>query len=105
MDTDHQEPGTVVSHAHPGAATYIKLAVILGIITLIEVATYYIDAPDSVLIAALIVLSAVKFALVIMYYMHLKFDSRILSGVFLWGLFVATSIIIAMMTLVYTATF
>jgi cytochrome c oxidase subunit 4 len=94
--------GAITSHTHPGAMTYIKLAVVLGIITLLEVATYYIHAAEYVLTLALIVLSAIKFALVVMYYMHLKFDSRFLSGVFVWGIFIAASIMIAMIAL-YTA--
>lgn len=87
------------SHGHPGAATYVRLAVILAIITMAEVATYYVDALESVLIPILIVLSIAKFALVAMYYMHLKFDARLLSGIFLWGLFVGLSITLAMMAL------
>lgn len=101
---DHQDQhGTSVSHSHPGAATYIKLAVILGIITLIEVALYYITLNDTLMITMLLILSAIKFALVVAYYMHLKFDSRLLSGVFLWGLFIAGSVIITMMVLTYAA--
>ncbi|MBX6341354.1 MAG: cytochrome C oxidase subunit IV family protein [Thermomicrobiaceae bacterium] len=87
-----ESTGAVVEHAHPGASTYVKIAVILSIITITEVAIYYIHAVRPVLIPALIALSITKFALVVGYYMHLKFDARLLSGVFLWGLFVALSI-------------
>lgn len=88
----------VVHHGHPGASTYVKLAVVLGVITLLEVGTYYIGGVDQyILILALIVLSAIKFALVVGYYMHLKFDGRVLTGIFVWGLFVAASVILAMM--------
>ena len=34
-----------------------------------------------------------------MYYMHLKFDSKIFSGMFFFGMFVATGVIFALMAL------
>jgi cytochrome c oxidase subunit 4 len=96
----HQPNESVVHHSHPGAATYIKLAVVLGVITMLEVVTYYIHSVSQyILIGALIILSTIKFALVVGYYMHLKYDSRLLTAVFVWGLFVAVSIILAMMLL------
>ncbi|HET7036668.1 MAG TPA: cytochrome C oxidase subunit IV family protein [Thermomicrobiaceae bacterium] len=96
----HQPGESVIDHAHPGASTYIKLAVVLGIITMAEVITYYLTGLSVYLIVtALIILSALKFIFVVSYYMHLKYDARLLTGIFVWGLFVATSIILAMMLL------
>ena len=79
-------PGQTVEHAHPGAREYITIAAILGIITAIEVAVYYVDSLRPILPPTLIALSAVKFALVVMFYMHLKFDHPIFTGMFLFGL-------------------
>jgi len=79
-------PGQTVEHAHPGAREYIIIAAILGIITAIEVAVYYVDSLRPILPPTLIALSAVKFALVVMFYMHLKFDHPIFTGMFLFGL-------------------
>lgn len=93
------QPQAASEHAHPGAAVYVKLAVILAIITLVEVATYYIEAFEPVLIPVLIILSIIKFALVVMYYMHLKFDSRLLTAIFSVGLFAGVSIVLAMIAL------
>ncbi len=73
-------------HAHPGAAEYIRIAVILTVITAIEVGVYYVDALRPIIGPVLIVLSAAKFSLVVMFYMHLKFDSRLFSGMFLFGM-------------------
>lgn len=96
----HQPGESIVVHAHPSASTYIKLAVVLGIITMAEVVTYYLTGFSVYLIVtALIILSALKFYFVVSYYMHLKYDARLLTGIFVWGLFVATSIILAMMLL------
>ena len=44
-------------------------------------------------------LSAVKFALVAMFYMHLKQDNRLFSGVFVFPLIIATVIIVALIVL------
>jgi cytochrome c oxidase subunit IV len=74
---------------HPGAAEYIKIGVILTAITALEVLVYYIHAIRPLLPPILIVLSIVKFAMVVGYYMHLKFDSRLFTGMFLFGLVTA----------------
>jgi cytochrome c oxidase subunit IV len=92
-------PAHATEHAHPGAGQYIRIAVILTVITSVEVAIYYVQALRPILAAILIVLSAVKFALVIMFYMHLKFDHRIFSGMFLFGLFTAAFTIIMFIAL------
>jgi cytochrome c oxidase subunit 4 len=53
----------------------------------------------SVFVPFLLVLSAAKFILVAMFFMHLKFDRPILTTVFAGGIVVATVIILAMMLL------
>lgn len=86
---------------HPGARTYIQIAVFLSVITAIEVGVYYVlEGPWRPLLApVLIVLSAVKFAIVVMFYMHLKFDHRLFTGMFLFGLGMAAFTIIAFIAL------
>ncbi|MGA7672026.1 MAG: cytochrome C oxidase subunit IV family protein [Nitrolancea sp.] len=93
------ESGSEVVHSYPEPSTYIKLAVFLAIFTIIEVATYYIDAPVLLITLVLLVLMAVKFVLVVGYYMHLKFDSRLLTLVFAGGLTVGLSIMLVMIAL------
>ena len=44
-------------------------------------------------------LSAIKFALVAMYYMHLKNDSKLFSGVFVFPLIIAAVVILALIAL------
>ena len=95
------EPHGEVVHAYPEPSTYVKLAVFLAIFTVIEVATYYINAPVLLITLVLLGLMLVKFVLVVGYYMHLKFDSRILTGIFVAGLSVALSIMVAMIA-IYT---
>ncbi len=91
--------GSEVVHSYPEPSTYIKLALFLAVFTLIEVATYYIHANVLLITLVLIFLMTVKFVLVVGYYMHLKFDSRLLTFVFAAGLMVALSIMLVMIAL------
>lgn len=87
------------SKGHASKGTYWLIAVILGIITMLEVAVFYVPLLHAVIVPVLLVLSTAKFALVAMFFMHLKFDKPILTTVFAGGLIVATVIIISMMLL------
>ncbi|RMH13129.1 MAG: cytochrome C oxidase subunit IV [Gemmatimonadetes bacterium] len=75
------------------------IAIILTVITAVEVAVFYIPALHPVLPPVLLILSAAKFALVVMFFMHLKFDSKVFSGVFLAGLAIATFMVSALFLL------
>jgi cytochrome c oxidase subunit 4 len=86
-------------HAHPGPATYIKIGVVLFLLTVVEVVVVYVPALSAVLIPILMVLMTVKFALVVMFYMHLKFDNRLFSSLFTAPLLIAISITLALMAL------
>ena len=81
---------------HPGERTYIKIAVILAAITIVEVAIYYFDLGRTLLVTLLLFFSAIKFVTVVGFFMHLKFDDRRLTWIFASGLVVAFSIIMAL---------
>ncbi|MBI2872838.1 MAG: cytochrome C oxidase subunit IV family protein [Chloroflexi bacterium] len=85
--------------AHPTPLTYVKVGTTLAVVTVVEVGVFYLHAMRPVIIPVFIVLSAVKFVLVAMFYMHLKFDSRLFSGLFVGGLMLATAIILALLAL------
>src|SRR6059036_860064 len=68
--------------AHATTGTYLRVAAILVMVTLIEVGVFYVPAFHTVLVPVLLVLSAFKFTLVVMFYMHLKFDSRFFAFLF-----------------------
>ena len=78
---------------------YLMIGVILTVITAAEVAVFYIPALHPVMVPILLTLSAGKFALVVMFYMHLRFDSRIFSGVFVAPLCLAILVVIALIVL------
>jgi cytochrome c oxidase subunit 4 len=82
-----QQPNTgehpvVQHHPHPTAGVYLRVAAILVILTVIEVGVFYVPAFHVILVPALLLLSAVKFFLVVMFYMHLKMDSRFFTFLF-----------------------
>ena len=86
-------------HSHPSAGTYAKIAVTLVILTALEVAVYYVESVRTYLVPILIVLMIIKFALVAMYYMHLKQDSKLFSGLFVFPIFIAIVVIVALLLL------
>ena len=81
---------------HPTALRYIQIAVILTVLTAVEIGVYYLKAVSEFLIPILLTLSAIKFALVVLWYMHLKFDNRLFSALFTLGLIIGGSIVISM---------
>lgn len=75
------------AHGHPSVKEYVRIGVILAVITAAEVATYYVqDELGAWLRPILFLLSGVKFVLVVLFFMHLKFDSRLYSRFFVMGL-------------------
>ena len=84
------------TQAHASRATYWTVALILGIVTLLEVAVFYVPLLHGVIVPMLLVLSAFKFTLVAAFFMHLKFDRPILSAVFAGGLMMAVFIVLAL---------
>ncbi len=101
MSVSHESQHTT---GHPTFKQYVLVAIILFTITIVEFLLIYDKAGIDVHLGAsriplLIALSAVKFAIVIMFYMHLKFDARLFSGLFLAGLALAFAVGIALIGL------
>jgi len=84
---------------HPGATQYIVIAIVLTILTVFEIGVYYVQVLQPVLVPLLIILAAAKFALVAMYYMHLHFDDRVFSALFLFPLSLAALILFSLILL------
>lgn len=99
----HSSHGTAqkAEHAHPGPRTYVMIAVILAILTAAEVAVVYVPALEPVVLYLLVAMSAAKFILVVMFYMHLKFDSKLFSRVF-YGLSLLATLLISGLLLFYS---
>ena len=97
------QPDTVVVEAvhsgHPTPLTYFKVAMTLSVMTAIEVGVFYIEDLGKGIIPVLAVLSIAKFALVAMFYMHLRYESRLFSTFFVAGLVLAVSVVFAVLAL------
>jgi len=89
-----QETSTEAVHTgHPTAGVYFRIAIILCVITAIEVGIFYLEDIGHWMIPILTILSIGKFALVAMYYMHLKFDNKLFTILFLVGLVLAVAVV------------
>ncbi|MEO8194551.1 MAG: cytochrome C oxidase subunit IV family protein [Gemmatimonadales bacterium] len=88
-------------HHHPGWSTYWKVATILTLITVVEVWAYYIPSfvASRAFVPLLLTMSAIKFATVVMFYMHLKYDHKLFRALFTGPLFVAAVTLIALLFL------
>jgi cytochrome c oxidase subunit 4 len=84
---------------HPAPVTYLKVAAILTVITVIEVSFYYIPAMRGVLVPLLLIFSATKFGVVVGWYMHLRFDPVVYSRLFFGPLAIAAVIAVVLMLL------
>lgn len=86
-------------HAHPGERTYVRVAIILAVITAIEVMISYIAMPDWLKILLLVICAIIKFAMVVMWFMHLRFDNRLFTLAFTGGLALAVIVLSVVLTI------
>ena len=76
-------------HRHPEPRQYVMIAVVLVVVTAIEIAVSYLSKDavgPNIIIGVLLALAVVKFTLVVANYMHLRTDSKVLRRFFLVGL-------------------
>jgi cytochrome c oxidase subunit IV len=91
-DAAHQE--------HASVPTYLRVAVVLAILTAIEIGALYVPGlPPHILVTLILVFGTMKFALVVAFFMHLRYDSKLLTALFVGPLMIATLIILAIMAL------
>ena len=96
-------------HHHPTPGTYAKIGLVLFVLTALEVGLYEMTYGEHAgafghnmqpfFVPVLLLLSAAKFALVAAFYMHLKNDSKLFSGVFVFPIIIATVIILGLVAL------
>jgi cytochrome c oxidase subunit 4 len=102
-DAGHAPATAHAAHAdhHPTWSTYWKVALILTVITIVEVAAYYIPSFVSswAFVPSLLIMSAVKFFIVVAFYMHLKYDHKLFRALFSGPLLVASLTLIGLLFL------
>lgn len=90
--------------AHPGREReYVIIALILAALTVVEVLTYatpelFLGHEGPVIVPALIILMVIKFWMVAGFFMHLRFDKKLLTWIFYAGLALAVAIYLAILT-------
>jgi cytochrome c oxidase subunit 4 len=102
MAEAHASSSVAPAHGggHASLKTYIQVAVVLAIITAVEVATLYVPGiPKALLVVSLLAMSVVKFVLVVGFFMHLKYDGGIMRAMFIGPLVLSILIILAIMAL------
>jgi len=91
---DHPED----AHEHASDLLYIKVAIGLAVLTGMEVAWPYIVDDGPILMFPLLIVMAIKFVIIAAFFMHLKFDSKVLTRVFYTGLFLAVGVYLIALT-------
>lgn len=86
-------------HATP--AFYVAVAVILTILTLVEVWLFNVKSLGALFVPLLLFLSVVKFVMVIGFFMHLRFDPKGFSFVFATGMGLGLAVFLALLALFF----
>lgn len=91
------------AHQGPTPRMYVMIGIILFFITLLEIASSFIQSglglPGWVQVVALLTLATIKGSFVVMFFMHLRFDSRWFTFLFVSGMILATLCIVSFMLL------
>jgi cytochrome c oxidase subunit 4 len=109
------EPGAVVPasgdvevHAdhshHPSPRQYVMIAIVLVVLTAIEIGISYIETDHTnLIIVALFAMGAAKFFLVAGWYMHMKNDQPFFRRIFVIGM-IGAAIVYGIVLLVFSST-
>lgn len=94
---DHADHGAHDgAHEHKPTSFYVKVALVLAVLTALETATYWVvEELGSFLVPSLLIMMAIKFVVVASLFMHLKWDSKIFSWLFYSGLILAIGVYVA----------
>ncbi len=74
---------------------YLFIFIALAVFTLIETLVSYVQQA-AIKVPTLVALSVVKAVLVLLYFMHLKFDSKLFSYLFIAGCVLVIPLVLAM---------
>ena len=101
MESSHSTHSADATHQeHASVPTYLRVAVVLAVLTAIEIGALYVPGlPPHILVTLIIIFGTFKFALVVAFFMHLRYDSKLLTALFVGPLMIATLIILAIMAL------
>ncbi len=88
-EVEHQEhhPGYAEAGHHPDSF-YVKIALLLVVLTAMEVTISYVHI-GWLFLPVLLILMSIKFVMVALFFMHLRFDSKWFNMAFWTGLLLA----------------
>jgi cytochrome c oxidase subunit IV len=93
-----------IAHDHHGHEVskfqiYVQIAMLLAVITGVEIICVYLPFAKWLIVTTLVVLSIVKFMFVIFYFMHLRWDKPFCTILFFIGLTLAAGTMWALLQL------
>ena len=93
---------TPAEHHGASVATYVRVAVILTAVTGLEVGVIYIRFLTPIIVPLLLAMAIAKFGLVVMFFMHLRYDPRSLTSLFVGPLIIAAVLALSLIALIGT---
>jgi len=97
-DADLVSPEPGVEEHYPDEWQYIKVALILFAITMGEVGIYYVSGAAHAIVTLMLFMMIAKFALVALFFMHLRFDSKLFRRLFVTGIILAVAVYLIALT-------
>lgn len=92
-----REAAALQEEAHPGPQQYLGVAGVMAVVEVLELVVYYLGVLGDSALSLLLLLTVVQFALIAMWYMHLRFDSRIFWTMFVGGLVLAAALFVVVL--------
>ena len=89
--------GTEEHVSHPTPKMYWLIALVLAVITAVEIAIPYIEALDPIKVPALLLLGAIKFMIVVGFFMHLRYEKNLYRSLFFVGVIGAIPLFIVVL--------
>src|SRR5271169_2821330 len=93
-DTHAEQP-----EHHISSTVYLIVGAFLIVLTAMEITVSYVHALRPVMVPLLVVLAIAKFALIAMFFMHLRYEKWVLNTMFVFPLTIALGAFLAMMGL------
>jgi cytochrome c oxidase subunit 4 len=105
-DANDEEPPDAdrPQYSHKMDLLYVKVAGILVVLTAIEIYASYADYLDKAFLPLMLALMSTKFLLVVLFFMHLRWDSKLFGRLFWAGALLAVAVYVgALATFEYFA--
>jgi cytochrome c oxidase subunit IV len=87
------------AHSSSRIRSYVAVFGVLAVLTAVEVGVTYTSLPR---VPVLVPLAVFKAALVVLFYMHVKYDRKLFGLIFAMGLLMGVGLILALLALIST---